>query len=42
MTLNKIRCTSTITSKDNFVLLVTIIHYWWDKYDWHKEANAYI
>lgn len=43
--------TSTITSKanfkitrvkDNFVLSGTIIHYWWDRYDWHKGANAYI
>ena len=43
--------TSTITSKanfkitrvnDNFVLSGTIIHYWWDMYDWHKGANAYI
>lgn len=43
--------TNTITSKanfkitrvkDNFVLSGTIIHYWWDRYDWHKGANAYI
>lgn len=43
--------TSTITSKanfkitkvkDNFVLSGTIIHYWWDRYDWHKGANAHI
>ncbi|OUL61987.1 hypothetical protein [Flavobacterium sp. AJR] len=43
--------TSTITSKadfkitrvnNNFVLSGTIIHYWWDRYDWHKGANAYI
>lgn len=43
--------TSTITSKgnfkitrvkDNFVLSGTIIHSWWDRYDWHKGANAYI
>jgi hypothetical protein len=43
--------TSTITSKgdftitrvkDNFVLSGTIIHYWWDRYDWHKGASAYI
>jgi len=43
--------TSTITSKanfkitrvkDNFVLSGTIIHYWWDRYDWHKGANTYI
>jgi len=43
--------TSTITSKgnftvtrrkDNFVLSGTIVHYWWDRYDWHKGANAYI
>jgi hypothetical protein len=43
--------TSTITSKchfkitrkdDNFVLSGTITHYWWDSYDWHKGANAYI
>lgn len=43
--------TSTITSKanfkitrvkDNFILSGTIIHYWWDRYDWHKGANAYI
>ena len=43
--------TSTITStcyfhitrkKNNFVLSGKIIHKWWDRYDWHKGANAYI
>lgn len=43
--------TSTITSKanfiitrvkDNLVLSGSIIHKWWDRYDWHKGANAYI
>jgi hypothetical protein len=43
--------TSTITSrcnfnvlkqKDNFTLSGTIIHSWWDRYDWHKGAFAYI
>lgn len=43
--------TSTITSKanfvitrvkDKFVLSGSIIHKWWDRYDWHKGANAYI
>lgn len=43
--------TSTITStcyftvskkKENFVLSGKIIHKWWDRYDWHKGANAYI
>ena len=43
--------TSTITStcyftvtkkKSNFILSGKIIHKWWDRYDWHKGANAYI
>jgi len=43
--------TSTITStchftvskkKENFFLSGKIIHKWWDRYDWHKGANAYI
>jgi hypothetical protein len=43
--------TSVITSasnlkitrrKDSFVLSGTIIHTWWDRYDWHKGAHAYI
>lgn len=43
--------TSTITSKANFIitrvkgnliLSGSITHKWWDKYDWHKGANAYI
>lgn len=43
--------TSTITStcyftvtkkKENFVLSGKIIHKWWDRYDWHKGADAYI
>lgn len=43
--------TSTITStcyfkvskkKENFLLSGKIIHKWWDRYDWHKGANAYI
>lgn len=43
--------TSTITSKCHFkvtkregsyILSGTIIHTWWDIYDWHKGANAYI
>ncbi|MCD0476399.1 hypothetical protein LPB87_18560 [Flavobacterium sp. EDS] len=43
--------TSTITStcnfnitknKDYFTLSGTIIHTWWDIYDWHKGADAYI
>jgi hypothetical protein len=43
--------TSTITSearfiitrvKDNLVLSGSIRHKWWDRYDWHKGANAYI
>jgi|GEM_PF-1154066 len=43
--------TSTITSKANFritrvkddlVLSGSIIHKWWDRYDWHKGANVYI
>ncbi|KIA93634.1 hypothetical protein OA93_21775 [Flavobacterium sp. KMS] len=43
--------TSTITStcyfivskkKENFILSGKIIHKWWDRYDWHKGANAYI
>jgi hypothetical protein len=43
--------TSTITStcyftvvkkKDNFILSGKVIHKWWDRYDWHKGATAYI
>lgn len=43
--------TSTITSVcyfnvtkrgDNFELSGSIIHFWWDRYDWHEGANAYI
>lgn len=43
--------TSTITStcnfdvirkKNSFVLSGKIIHKWWDRYDWHKGASAYI
>lgn len=43
--------TSTITStcyftvtkkKNNFILSGKIIHKWWDRYDWHKGASAYV
>lgn len=43
--------TSTITSvcnykitrkKDNFLLSGSIVHSWWDRYDWHKGAHAFI
>jgi hypothetical protein len=37
------KCDFTITKvKDSFVLSGTIIHNWWDRYDWHKGASAYI
>jgi hypothetical protein len=29
-------------TKNNFTLSGTITHTWWDKYDWHEGANAYI
>ncbi|OXG08286.1 hypothetical protein BC749_104347 [Flavobacterium araucananum] len=36
-------CYFAITKKtNNFVLSGKIIHKWWDRYDWHKGANAYI
>ncbi|KIC00272.1 hypothetical protein OA93_01285 [Flavobacterium sp. KMS] len=36
-------CNFKITKmKDNFVLSGTIVHSWWDRYDWHKGANAFI
>ncbi|MBF7093586.1 hypothetical protein IUY40_18810 [Flavobacterium sp. ALJ2] len=36
-------CDFKITrTKNNFTLFGTIIHTWWDRYDWHEGANAYI
>lgn len=37
------KCNFNITKKkDYFTLSGTIIHTWWDEYDWHKGADAYI
>jgi len=36
-------CYFKITKKKNNFLVTGIIkHFWWDSYDWHKGANAYI
>jgi hypothetical protein len=36
-------CNFKITrTKNNFTLVGNIIHTWWDIYDWHEGANAYI
>ncbi|MDP5199101.1 hypothetical protein [Flavobacterium sp. DG2-3] len=36
-------CYFTVTKKKNsFILSGKIIHKWWDRYDWHKGANAYV
>ncbi|WP_409417230.1 hypothetical protein [Flavobacterium sp. PS2] len=37
------RCNFTIVKKKNIIIFSgTIIHLWWDRYDWHEGANAYI